>query len=337
MFEDIIGQKSIKKFFKTAVKNNRLSQAYLFYGPEGTGKEAVAFEIAKSLNCKGEDNKPCNQCISCIKVNKMEHPDVDYIIPVFSKSSDEEIYLKKREKIQNPYKKVMFKGNTSISIDTIRNLKNSSIFKPFEGKKRVAIISKAEKMTLEAANSVLKLLEEPPKDLLFILTATDLGLIIPTVKSRCTGIKFPPLSKEEIRDTLVKNFKISEQEAEIISNISGGSLSKASEYLQEGIEEKKEFAEKLIEIIFLKNSKIYLDFAEELVNKRNLEFVKDVLTIINLWVRDAIYYKINNASKSDIKSEINDNANVNQLAVSLPYEHLELINSEIEKSIDLID
>lgn len=337
MFENIIGQKKIKQFFTTAIKSNKLSQAYLFYGIEGTGKDAFAFEIARSLNCKDSDNIPCNKCISCIKINKMGHPDVDYIMPVFSKSSDEEIYLKKREKIQDPYKRVMFEGNTSISIEIIRNLKNSSVFKPFEGKKRVAIISKAEKMTLEASNSILKLLEEPPKDLFFILTVTDLGLIIPTIRSRCTGVKFPPLSNEEIRDALIKNLKVDKQEAEIISNISGGSFLKASEYLQEGIEEKKEFAEKLLEVIFLKNSKIYLDFAEELVNKRNLEFVKDVLAIINLLVRDAFYYKINNESRTDIKYKIHDNSNINQLAVNLSYDYLELINSEIEKSIDLID
>ncbi len=341
MFEDIIGQEKIKHFFENAINSGRLSHAYLFYGIEGTGKVAAAFEIAKWLNCQGDAEKPCNKCKSCIKINKMEHPDVDYIMPVFIRKSEnkkpeqiaEEIYLKKREKVESPYKRVTFEGNTSISIDTIRDVKSSSVFKPFEGKKKVVIISNAEKMTLDAANSILKLLEEPPKDLIFILTATDLGMIIPTIKSRCTKIKFSPLSNDEIMFSLIKYFNINDKESEIIANISTGSYTKALEYLQEGIEEENEFAEKLLEIILLKDSKIYLDYAEELSNRKNLKFVKDVLTIINLWIKDAIHYKITEAEKTDI---IN-NPIINQLSDNLYFEELELVNNEIEKSIDLIN
>ena len=176
MFENIIGQEKIKKFFSSAIRNDKLSHAYLFYGLEGTGKDALAFEIAKCLNCQNFNDKPCNECRICTKINKMEHPDVDFIMPVFFKKSDkknvelisEQIFLKKREKCKSPYKSVTFEGNTSISIDTIREIKRASVYKPFEGKKKIIIISKAEKMTLESANSILKLLEEPPKDYIFI-------------------------------------------------------------------------------------------------------------------------------------------------------------------------
>jgi len=337
MFEDIIGQEKVIKFFKNAIINERLSQAYLFYGPQGTGKEAIAFEIARSINCKNTDSIPCTKCSSCIKINKMEHPDVEYIIPIFSKSKDEEIYEKKKKKIQNPYQRIMFEGNTSISIDTIRNLKNSSIFKPFEGKKKIAIISNAEKMTIQAANSILKLLEEPPKDMLFILTTEDQRLILPTIQSRCTGIKFLPLQSEEIKNALLNNFKIDENDAEIISIISEGNYTKAAEFLQEGIKEISEFAEKFIEIVSSNNSHLYLDFAEVLSKKRDLSFVKDFLSIFNQWVKEAIHLIIKSEKQKELEIGTFGNKPINQLMECFTCDELELIKSEIENSIDLIN
>jgi DNA polymerase-3 subunit delta' len=267
----------------------------------------------------------------------MEHPDVEYIIPVFSKSKDEEIYEKKKKKIQNPYQRIMFEGNTSISIDTIRNLKNSSIFKPFEGKKKITIISNAEKMTIQAANSILKLLEEPPKDMLFILTTEDQRLILPTIQSRCTGIKFLPLQSEEIKNALLNNFKIDENDAEIISIISEGNYTTAAEFLQEGIKEISEFAEKFIEIVSSNNSHLYLDFAEVLSKKRDLSFVKDFLSIFNQWVKEAIHLIIKSEKQKELEIGTFGNKPINQLMECFSCDELELIKSEIENSIDLIN
>ena len=82
MFDNILGQENLKTFFKSAINNSKLSHAYLLHGISGIGKDAMALEIAKALNCQGKEKIPCGTCISCIKINKAEHPDVDYIFPV---------------------------------------------------------------------------------------------------------------------------------------------------------------------------------------------------------------------------------------------------------------
>ncbi|MCK4967351.1 DNA polymerase III subunit delta' [bacterium] len=339
MFDNILEQEKVKTFFTTAINNNKLGHAYLFHGIAGVGKDAAAVEIAKALNCLDTETIPCNTCISCTKINKMEHPDIELIIPAplkTLKDKPEEVYAKKLEKINNLYKKVCFEGNPVISIDTIRDIINSSIFKPYEGRKKVVIISQAEKMAKAASNSILKILEEPPQDFIFILTTSDYGSIIPTIKSRCTSIKFSPLHTEIISDSLIKNFSVSKEDAELISNLSGGSYTKAAEYLQEGIEEKIEFAQKLLDFIISSESSLYLDFAEETSKKRNAEFVRDFLNIVLSWAKEAYYHSITN------KPQVSSENTLFQKDIRKILEHfdlstLETLTQEIEKSIDLIN
>ena len=108
-------------------EKNKLAHAYLFYGQEGTGKEATALELAKLLNCQDEQIKPCNKCISCKKINRLNHPDVKFVFPVASKWKPEEITKRINEKSENIFAPIDQEGVTNISIEKIRELKNESI------------------------------------------------------------------------------------------------------------------------------------------------------------------------------------------------------------------
>ena len=173
-FELMDLQKKVKERFVKSIKNNRLAHAYLFYGLEGCGKEAFAFELAKAVNCDNENENPCNTCASCQKISQFNHPDIKFIFPTVKSWNEEDIRKRIHQKGQNVYSKINLSGHTVIQIDRIRELQKEAKYSPYEAKKKVYIITNAEQMTREGANSFLKLLEEPPDSLMIILITSSL-------------------------------------------------------------------------------------------------------------------------------------------------------------------
>ncbi|MFZ0389436.1 MAG: DNA polymerase III subunit delta', partial [Calditrichia bacterium] len=155
-FNPDIGHENIQEQVLRAITNDHLPHAYLFYGPEGTGKDAFAINLAKLLNCEKGPLYICGKCAACLKVSAMKHPDVQFIFPAPASSQvkAEDISEALAEKAQNPFRRLRFPGkNTFISIDTVRELKREAKFKLYEGKKKVFIISEADEMRPEAANA----------------------------------------------------------------------------------------------------------------------------------------------------------------------------------------
>jgi DNA polymerase-3 subunit delta' len=212
-WQDIIGQDAIKTFLKTAVTEGRLPNAYLFFGPEGVGKEASAIEVARVLNCEAvsaqQTAEACGVCNSCKKITDLTHDNLQIIFPVEAKvleSNDEEqidklkaLYATKR---QNLYFKMRMDKATGILTAQVQDIIEKSIFKPFGGKKRVIIISQADELREDAANKFLKILEEPPEYLLFILVSSRPEKILPTILSRCQPVRFKQLAAAAIQTRL---------------------------------------------------------------------------------------------------------------------------------------
>ena len=239
-FKDLNIQSLVKERFSKNFANGRLAHAYLFYGPEGTGKEAFALEIAKALNCQNESTKPCNQCPSCTKINQLKHPDVKLIIPEAKSWSAQDLQKKYQLKSENPYSRIEYTGTTSISIEKIRDLKNEAKYTPYEGQKKVYIITESEKMTRESANSFLKLLEEPPDNLIIILINKSLSTMLDTIKSRCQIVYFPPLSFEEAISVVSQYRELSEDDQKLV-RISQGNLKNIFEVLDQDVDEKTDY------------------------------------------------------------------------------------------------
>ncbi len=277
-FKDIVGQEGAIKILQSAIKNNRLSHAYLFVGPNGVGKGLTAKTLAKTLNCQKGDIDSCDKCRNCIRIDLDKYPDVKVIEPT----------------------------GTSIKIEEMRKIRREASFKPLEGKKKVYIIQEASAMTQPAANSLLKTLEEPKGEMLFILTTSNIHGLLPTVVSRCQLVRFKPLSVKVIGDFLTKKEGMAKDEAYMASNLSEGSLGKA---LRIAGPEEKELRDQVIDLI----AKTSLEDIDE-VFKTARQFTQDrdqipfILSIISSWYRDLLVFKESQDSTSlvniDKKEEI---------------------------------
>jgi len=197
-FKNIVGNEKAKTLLRRYLELKKMPNSMLFWGPEGVGKMSLAKEVAKAINCKKLQEDACDSCSSCRAVMNENHPDIMFIYP---------------------------KGNM-LKIEQMRMLKQIAYFKPMIGKKRVFIIDDAEKMNEEAANSLLKTLEEPPAFTHVILITTNPFLILPTIKSRCQIVRLSPLSSEEIEKVLIEK-GYQRERARIISLLSRGNLKEA--------------------------------------------------------------------------------------------------------------
>ncbi len=173
-FEDIIGQKHITRTLMNAIRLNRIAHAYIFSGPRGVGKTTTARILAKSLNCrKGPTDHPCNQCPQCIRINSGQSIDV-----------------------------VEIDGASNRGIDEIRELRSKIGFAPAEGKYKVYIIDEVHMLTNEAFNALLKTLEEPPSQVIFVFATTAPQKVPKTILSRCQCFHFRRISIDEIVNKL---------------------------------------------------------------------------------------------------------------------------------------
>ncbi|MFC1920682.1 ATP-binding protein [Chloroflexota bacterium] len=199
----IIGQEKSVDLLRRGLETGSLSHAYLFTGPAHTGKMTLALNLAQALNCEGAE-RPCNQCNSCRKISEGKYADIRIIA---INGSDDSAETKQR---------------TEISIDQIREIQHSASLPPFEGTCKVFIIDGAESLSLEAANSLLKTLEEPEERVVFILLAVNEQLLPETVISRCQIMKLSPVSTAEIEVALIEEHNTEPDNARLLARLSHG-------------------------------------------------------------------------------------------------------------------
>ncbi len=192
MFERVIGQTLPKEMLRTAIKTNKLSHAYIFHGRKGVGKTTMALEFAKSILC--EQQSACGECHSCKQ---------------FYSTSDVRIISSEK----------------SISVENVREITSEIFLKPFHFPKKIYIITEAEKMTVQAQNALLKVFEEPPSYAIIILVTSNISMLLPTILSRGTEVRFPPLSINELKEYFIKNNR--ELPAEEILLQANGSVTEA--------------------------------------------------------------------------------------------------------------
>src|SRR4030042_882139 len=167
----IIEQDRAVERLQRSLETGSVSHAYMFIGPAHSGKMTLALDLARALNCEGADI-PCGQCEPCRKIADLKHADVQVIGIAGDDPSTES------------------KSKTEISIEQIRQIQHTASLPPFEGRCRIYIIENAESLSVEAANALLKTLEEPESNVVFILLVTDSSLLLETVVSRCQPVEF---------------------------------------------------------------------------------------------------------------------------------------------------
>ncbi|HQO57206.1 MAG TPA: DNA polymerase III subunit delta' C-terminal domain-containing protein [Candidatus Omnitrophota bacterium] len=254
-----INQDVLRRFAQL-VGRDRLAHAYLFVGPQCAGKTQTALGVAKLLNC---DHPPqgdagfCGVCPSCRKIDSGNHPDVTLIQP---------------------------ENSRVISIDQIRGVITCCQLRPFEGKKKVYIIKEAGRLSLDGSNAVLKTLEEPVKDSVFILTTAVPERVLSTIKSRCHSVCFFPLGQDALTRELKDSACGDEESAHFYSFYSEGCAGKAKSLREAGFLSRKN--QVVDHIVFQRDNEPYL---KTLLSDQ--ETAQEALNILLSWFRDIVLMK----------------------------------------------
>ena len=262
-FSDIVGQESLKEQLIQTVHEKRVSHARLFLGSEGSGSLPLAIAYAQFVNCTSRgEREPCGKCLSCVKFNKLAHPDLHFVFPVVKtdkiKAPVSDHYIEKwREAVKaNPYMtynqwlEQMVDDNKQggIFVDESREILKKLSFKTYEAEYKVMIIWLAEKMNQQTANKLLKILEEPPEKTLFLLIAESADHILPTILSRTQISRVPKIDTQSLTDYLVASGLCDHKKALNAAHISNGNLAAALQVLQSA-EESDDFLKMFIQLM----------------------------------------------------------------------------------------
>ncbi|MCM8783651.1 MAG: DNA polymerase III subunit delta' [Candidatus Omnitrophica bacterium] len=270
-----IFQESIINLLINSFKQNKLSHAYIFLGPEGVGKAFTAKYFAQFVNCENKDISPCFRCSNCIKIENGNHPDVHWVRPE--------------------------DNSQGIKIEAIRNLQERVSLKPYEAKFKIFVIEKADFILEDAGNCLLKTLEEPPGNSLLILLAEERERFLPTIISRCQLVRFPLLKREIIEKFLQDNYHLDKIKTYFYSKLAEGSIGKAITLVNSHYINKRN----LVLENFLKNKEL----GNELLWKEKRNFL-EALSLLSGIFRDVLLEKfgldnlIINIDQKDLIREI---------------------------------
>ncbi|NCP45398.1 MAG: DNA polymerase III subunit delta [Flavobacteriales bacterium CG18_big_fil_WC_8_21_14_2_50_32_9] len=249
-FKDIVGYRETKKKLLHIINNDRISHAQLFLGKEGSGNLAMALAYAQYVNCqqKGAEDS-CGTCPSCIKFQKLVHPDLHLVFPVATneKVKKDPVSANFLESwraafLKNPYftltdwQEIAETGNKQLLINTKESsdiLKALSL-KTYEAEYKIMLIWFPEKMNASSSNKLLKILEEPPKKTLFLLVASFAEQLLPTIISRVQLVKLNPIDEKELTDYIIEKYQLPKNEAENIARLSDGNVNQLIRIIEKG-------------------------------------------------------------------------------------------------------
>jgi len=301
----VVGQTRAVSLLQRSLERGSLAHAYLLIGPAHVGKMALALNLAQALNCEASD-PPCGECASCQKIALGKHADVQ-IIGLTSDGNSAEA-----------------KPRAEISIDQIRQMQHSASLPPFEGKHKVFIVDRAEQLSNEAANCLLKSLEEPVGKVIFILLAISESLLPATVTSRCQQLKLPPLAATELEAALNSGWGIEPQKARLLARLSHGCLGWAiSAASDDGLlQQRTQQLDRLLDIINADYEERFA-YAAQLAAQfsQNRGWVQEILDLWLDWWRDLLLVKvgcndtITNIDRSAILIEMARGYNLAQIKV----------------------
>ena len=298
-FKDIIGQRTVIEQLKRSVDENRLAHALLITGPRGNGKLAIAIALANYLLCHKGGGDSCGECPTCAKLKKYIHSDLHFVFPVKSKKSGEKPVS---DDYITEWRELLSKGAyfgyddwlAKLDIDNqqpmIYERESNEILHKLsmqsrEGGWKVVIMWLPEKMKEEGSNKLLKIIEEPPKDTLFLLVSEEPDKIIPTILSRTQRVEVPRIAVADVENALQRVYGLAIDEAKAIASQSAGNWEKAEEMLSLS-EEKSRYLElfmQLMRVAYARNIREMKAWSEQVAalgrerQKRLLEYCQRMI------------------------------------------------------------
>ena len=276
-FSSLVGNERIKKLLRRAVAEARVGQGLIFAGQRGVGKHQFALALAQAVNCERPKNgDACGECLSCRKISSGEHPDVHTISP----------------------------DGQFIKIGQMRDMSQEAQYRPFEGRRRVYIIDNAERLREEAANSILKTLEEPPESSLILLVTSKPYALLETIRSRCQMLSFAPLTSKELEAYLKANFKRPIEETRMLARLARGSIGRTLEIDLGVYREKRATMLDLIEALAITRDTVkLLGAAEHLGRKLEKDEFENHLDVLMVLLEDVFHLKLGEAADSLTNSD----------------------------------
>ena len=302
-FHDILGHEQIIAHLQNAIEEDKVSHAYIFNGPEASGKMMLAEAFAMALQCEGEGKRPCLECRSCRQAAGHNQPDIIYV-------SHE-------------------KPNT-IGVDDIRTQINNDIdIKPYSSRYKVYIVDEAQKMNQQAQNALLKTIEEPPAYAIILLLTTNADSFLQTILSRCITLNLKAVKEDKIKEYLMKHYQIPDYQADICAAFSQGNVGKAIQ-----LASSEEFGELKASVLQLMKRLEDIDLYEMTgAVKQIAEYklsVNDYFDLMMIWFRDVLYLKATNDVDGLIfKDEVYD---IKKQAAKRSYQGIETILEALEKA-----
>jgi DNA polymerase III subunit delta' len=304
-FSSLIGNDRIKKLLQRAVAEGRVGQSLLMAGPRGVGKFQFALALAQALNCdKVRNGDACGECVPCRKIERREHGDVRILI---RESSDPSIKKDSKSRI--------------IKIEQTRAMSEQAQFRPYEGRRRVFIIDEAEWLGPQAANSLLKTLEEPPSSSLVVLVTSKPYALIETIRSRCLMLSFAPLGAKELEEHLRTKGNRPVDELRLLARLARGSIGRA---LEIDLVKHREMRNTMLELVetlsSTRDDSKLLGASEYLGRKLEKDAFEEHLETLTVLLDDLFHLKLNGSEESVTNADIAER--LRQLAERVTIEEL---------------
>ena len=302
-FTDFIGQEQIREHLQTALRQHKISHAYVISGERNSGKEFIARTFAMALQCEKGGDEPCQECHSCRQALSMNHPDIIRLVHE--------------------------KPNT-ISVEDIRlKINNDIAIRPYQGPYKIYIIAEGEKMTVQAQNALLKTLEEPPEYAVILILTDSAESLLSTVLSRCVRLDMKPVPDALVKKYLMETLHVPDYKAEVCTAFARGNVGRAKLLASsEEFDRVKEEAVTLLKYIHeMELSEIVA--AIKKITEYQLD-VTDYLDILSIWYRDVLMFKaMNDANHLIFRGEIQY---IKKVADRSSYEGIETILEALEKA-----
>jgi DNA polymerase-3 subunit delta' len=331
----------------SAWKSGRLPHAYLFYGGEGVGKDAMAIELARVLQCERGGEEACGVCTSCVRMSSLQHPDVRLVIalPVgkgeqsddgpMARLTENEIRTVQdqlRAKGLDPYHQVTVPKANIIKINSIREVRRESSMSSFGGKKKIFIISHADMMGDEAANTLLKTLEEPTGECMLILTTAHRDALPATILSRCQNVRFDQLTEEEISGALVGRDGVPKEQASLLARLANGSYTNALRLMDVAVLEERKQVLAFIRHALAGNAATLSDEIDRLIELKDRDRVSRFLVLVMMWFRDALVLSLGR----DVIN-VDQKEDITRFVARFPGANIRQVIADVEKAIALVE